>query len=255
MKKFYNRLEDLLNEEIKYPNENYVSAYTIIDTYLKGYKNILQSLEKYDITELLNKRLNDDLHGYLSYSEDKSIIADIYNNKDAKILSLKYTCRKHIDPKLDYVITNVEDYKEGDIELFNNILSDEIKNYSDKYRKFDVDYDGTHKGMLSVNSIFFLYFVDSEIIIFPSKFNYMDVTINTDDTLSIDYKNMDLSVQTTLTGNEEKLLKNVYFNIEDAPDFLQEDLRAKRQEELSNMDFIVPENHNPLKRVRNWLKK
>ena len=171
-----------------------------------------------------------------------------------KLISLKYDCRKPDEAKISYIITNTCDYKEGDLEMFNGILKKDVIEYAKKAQKFNRDFDSTHKGMSSINSFFFLYFVDDEIILFPSKFNYIDITMNDNNAISIDYKNMDITIQSVIDGKEEQLLKNIYFDINDAPLFLKEELVKKRKEELSYYDIVPLNSIKKRQRKKKWFK-
>ena len=254
MKKFYSKIDILLNDDIAYQEDNYISAYSIIETYFKSFKEELKQISNYDITYVLQNALNDNLNGTLTYDQnDRSVTANVLK-EDYNLISLKYDCRKPDEAKISYIITNTGNYKEGDIEMFDGILKNEVKEYAKKAQKFNRDFDSSHKGMSSINSFFYLYFVDDEIIIFPSKFNYIDVTLNDNDAINIDYKNMDKTIQSVIDGNEEKLLKNIYFDINDAPDFLKEELKSKRKEELSSFNIIPTNNIKKRQRKKNWFK-
>ena len=254
MKKFYSKIDILLNDDINYQEDNYISAHSIIETYFKSFQKELSDINNYDISDILNKSLNDNLKGTLTYNQnEKSVTADIMKDEH-KLISLKYDCRKPDEAKISYIITNTCDYKEGDLEMFNGILKKDVVEYAKKAQKFNRDFDSTHKGMSSINSFFFLYFVDDEIILFPSKFNYIDITMNDNNAISIDYKNMDITIQSVIDGKEEQLLKNIYFDINDAPLFLKEELVKKRKEELSYYDIVPLNNIKKRQRKKKWFK-
>ena len=255
MKKIYKKLNDLAFDDINYPNENYISAWDIVNVYLKGLNNSQKDLIESSSSDIFKKTLGKDIDCTLEYSNEKKLKVTIHDNEEEKEVLFYFDCLKSNNIYLTDAIYDQDYYRIGDLEMLKGIVFPEVKKYVDKYELVFKTYDQSHGGMTSVNSNFYIYLVDNEVIIFPGNYSHMICTMDENAEVNIDCKNMEIISKLGLTGLEEQILKNVYFNIEDAPIFLREDLYNRRQEILKQEDGMTNSKNTSLKRVLKKIKK
>ena len=254
MKKYYNKPNELLTGNISYEDESIISANDIVNTYLIGYKNEVENRNIYSITDILHHYLGENLSGNLEWNDKKQTIAIIKDENENIILTLVFACNKPENPELIDVIDETNSYRLGDIELFKGVLTSYIKSYARNNIDTDKKYDRAHNGLYAVNCNFYLYLVANEAILFPGNVSYMDMTLTEEGLIKYDCKNMDSKEYFGIIGNEEKLLKNVYFNITDAPAFIQEELYRIRKKEVTELKNNNIKNGS-FSRIRKMLKK
>ena len=178
------------------------------------------------------------------------------DNKSNKVLAtLKCDYNKLGEVKLLNVSSsNSIDSRVVD-EYYNNFLINEIKEYGVQYVSLMRNYDCSHNAIYSTNSKFSLYLVDNEAILFIDC-SYFSVTLNDDKELVINTHNAGPVNKLGLEQSKEKILKNVYFNIDDAPLFIRDELYRFRLQQLENNSSLSNNNNNQsLKRKPNWLRK
>ena len=254
MKKFYNKSSELITEDVNYPNPNYISALDIIKSYLNGYRNASIDLEsKLDsnaIKEVLHKNIDctfDNINNY-------HLTAHLNDSENRSKIDLTFDLHKIYDINMTYSSYDKNIYTEEDIKTFADTIMPDIINYVTLFIEIKDKYDKSHQGMNSVNSIFFLYLVDNEAIVFSGGYSHMDVMLDENGQLDIDSTYMELFRDPEYQGFEQRLLSNIFFNIEDVPDFLRPELYEKRKNELENTS-IAPVESKGISKVRTWFKK
>ena len=249
MKKRYTKISDLVKEDIKYKDENLISALDIVNVYLKGFDNCLFNLKTYRESKNIKKEFGDNFNATYYY-DGKNIVVNVINMSTKDNISLEYQYTTLGDIKL----VNYNNPTNINIEQINTCILPELREFCVQYVSLMKSYDCSHNAMYSVNTKFSLYLVDNEVIIFPGNYSYFSISLNEEKELNIDCRNTDILVKMGLIGYQEKILGNVYYKIEDAPLFIRDELYRLRRDNLEK-EGMIPKNNQVLKRKINWLKK
>ena len=250
MKKYYKKINDLVNEEVSYPNPNYISAWDIITVYLTKYRECFDDVNKLSRSDSIKKALNKDIDCEFKYINKNRVDAYLDNST----LTISFDTHKTDNIKvISYGSSNYE-YTEGDIEMYKGIVANDLVKYYQKCYELNNVFDRSHDDLLSVNCPYYLLLVDKEALLFVGPADYIDMMLDDNKELDINCKGISAANREAVKDKLEILLKNVYFNIEDAPIFLRDDLYAIRNKELQENPYIKEDN-NVMKRVRNVFKK
>ena len=254
MKKCYTKIPDLIKEDIKYTDENYTSGLDAIKVYLTGYHKCLEQLNNYKESENIKRVFGKEYSCKYSFN-GKYIVANIINNKTNEKINMEFEYTKMGEVKyISQSLFSTHKLSEEDINKYCSTILPEVNEYGLNCVSLMRAYDCSHSAMYSVNSKFSIYFVDDEAIVFPGNYSYFSITLDENKELNIDCHSTDVLAKLGLEGSEEKLLSNVYFNIDEAPLFIRDELYRLRKEHLENDDDLINDKQT-LKRKFNWKRK
>ena len=207
----------------------------------KHYESSLENKCKsiyYDFSSLIVYSLN--------YNSDELRLG---MNFDGKILGFKEIIFSKNNNDL-YLKSDSTEYSKGR-ELFLN-CSSIIDECYDELMKFK-DYKNQFRhGIRTLNSCFYINISDSGVSLFNNNFKYQsDFSLGMRSASNeYSYQCNSNSILEVLRGNEENILKNIFINISDCPEWMQEQLHSLRINQLQEEQRKFEEAQKRLEQER-----
>ena len=202
MKKCYTKITDLIKDDIKYTDENYISGLDAIKVYLNGYDKCLEQLNNYKKSENIKRVFGSEYVCKYSFN-GKYIVSNIVNTKTNEKVSMEFEYTKLGEVKyLSNSLFSTTNLGKEDIEKYCSTITPEVNEYGLNCVSLLRAYDCSHNAMYSVNSKFSIYFVDNEAIVFPGNYSYFSITLDQNKELNIDCHSTDILEKLGLSGNE-----------------------------------------------------
>lgn len=251
MKNYKNKISELLSQDIKNYNPENINAYDLVYNYLIMYENESNHQKSKDVSEVLKKALNINYNGILTLQANKRVLASLINLDDQEKIDIVFNAQKlsniFIESYEDYGLN----YRDGDLDMYKNILSNEVADYIISNDTFIKNFDRSNESINAINANLCLYIVDDEVIIFLPDTTYISITMS-DGKLIFNDHNAEIMFRAALADKKETFLKNIYVNINDIPHFLRDKIQEIRNKQLSNIANITTNNKQL---IRNLFKR
>lgn len=246
-------LEIKLQNIIRTSNDtspNHISVFNVL-CLLDLYKATSDAYKEY-YKNLFNQELSDFYIENFNINSNKMYLHVVNSSKDTNYL-ITFSIKDN-----DLIIL----YSTNDEATYYILTYYILKKLGDQIKKCIFYYD-SYEGFIAANKKVLTTFNYYKKINFTVKFNkeYLELQSNTFDTIRV-YLNKDndyscltdsLNNLEILKGYEEMLLKSIYVNIEDMPEWMREELYYIRQCELNIKEEI--DNSNIIKESDLYIKK